>query len=52
MVFAYEFADGRPVSTEAAAAAPLVFVAVAAKFLIDLTTYYVDGLVRSLREAL
>lgn len=51
VVFAYEFADGRPVSTEAAAA-PLVFVAAAAKFLIDLTTYYVNGLVRSLREAL
>lgn len=52
VVVAFEFAEGEPVSTESAARAPLVVVAVAGKFLIDLTTYSVDGVVESLREAL
>lgn len=46
----YESIEGRAVSLESAASGPLVFTAIAAKFLIDLTVYYVDGLDRPLRD--
>lgn len=40
LLIAYEFADGRAVSIEAAASGPLIVLAVACKFLIDLARYY------------
>lgn len=52
VVFAYESTEGRPVSTERAARGPLVFTAIAAKFLIDITRYYVNSREIPLRERL
>ncbi|ERH00868.1 MAG: hypothetical protein J07HN6_02497 [Halonotius sp. J07HN6] len=50
LLIAYEFAEGRAVSIEGAASGPLIFLAVAGKFLIELTMHYLDRLDEPLRE--
>lgn len=50
LVGVYESIEGRAVSLESAASGPLVFTAIAVKFLIDLAAYYIGGLDRPLRD--
>lgn len=50
LVGVYESIEGNAVSLESAASGPLLFTVIAAKFLIDLTEYYIDGLEQPIRE--
>ena len=47
-----QHAWGRTVSVEGAASDPLIFLAVAGKFFIELTMHYLDRLDEPLREKL
>lgn len=49
---AYESSEGSPVSVERTASEPLIFTAIACKFLIDLTSYYLGSCDKPLRELL
>jgi hypothetical protein len=50
LVSVQESIEGKAVSFENAASGPLIFTAIASKFLIDLTAYYIDGLDQPLRD--
>jgi len=50
LLVAFEFADGKAVSVEAAASGSLIFLAVTGKFVTELTIYLLDGLEEPLRE--
>lgn len=52
VLLAYESTEGSATSIESAARDPLIFTAIASKFLIDLVSYYLDCRDQPLREAL
>lgn len=52
VLLAYESSEGSPVSVERTAREPLIFIAIACKSLIDLTSYYLGSRDKPLRELL
>jgi hypothetical protein len=50
LMIVYESIEAEAVSLESAASGPLIVTAIGSKFLIDLTTYYIDGRNQPLRN--
>lgn len=50
LMLVYESIETEAVSLESAASGPLIFTAIGSKFLIDFTTYYINGLNQPLQD--